>query len=153
MYLTKKTDIGAKWEHNKVTGEVKIKKLDTDVSINLKRVSEITESVGYWRKANQIHRWFVMNVQEGVDNCGEYWVSKEQFEKLLVDCKAVRDNKALAAEVLPTQPGFFFGGTDYDEYYDGEINDTIEIVENVLKEMAEDKESKAYTSYYYSSSW
>ena len=24
----------------------------------------------YWRKANQIHNWFVTNIQGGNDNCG-----------------------------------------------------------------------------------
>ena len=28
-------------------------------------------SVGYWRKANHIHRWFVENVQGGEDECQE----------------------------------------------------------------------------------
>ena len=37
------------------------------------------EEVGYWRKANQIHKWFVDNVQDGVDDCGEYKVTKEQL--------------------------------------------------------------------------
>ncbi len=36
--------------------------------------------VGYWRKANQIHNWFVKNVQGGVDDCGYYGVTKEKLE-------------------------------------------------------------------------
>ena len=28
--------------------------------------------IGYWRKSNQIHKWFVDNIQEGVDNCATY---------------------------------------------------------------------------------
>ena len=28
-------------------------------------VKEITYRVGYWRKANAIHNWFVQNVQDG----------------------------------------------------------------------------------------
>jgi hypothetical protein len=34
--------------------------------------------VGYWRKANQIHNWIVKNVQDDVDNCGEYYFSEEK---------------------------------------------------------------------------
>lgn len=51
----------------------------------------------------------------------------------------------LADKLLPTQPGFFFGSTDYDEYYLDECRSTIEMLEPLLA----DTES----SYYYSSSW
>ncbi len=36
------------------------------------RVKEITAEVMYWRKSNAIHKWFVDNVQGGVDDCGNY---------------------------------------------------------------------------------
>ena len=31
----------------------------------------VTIGVGYWRKANQIHKWFVDNCQNGRDECQE----------------------------------------------------------------------------------
>jgi len=37
----------------------------------------------YWRKANQIHNWFVDNVQGGDDDCREYGVSIEHLKELL----------------------------------------------------------------------
>ena len=37
----------------------------------------------YWRKANQIHKWFVDNVQGGKDDCGNYDVDVEQLKELL----------------------------------------------------------------------
>lgn len=50
----------------------------------------IIEQVGYWRKANHIHNWFVENVQDGQDDC-EYHqeVTKEILEELLYVCKMV----------------------------------------------------------------
>ena len=27
--------------------------------------------IASWRKANAIHKWFVDNVQDGVDDCGD----------------------------------------------------------------------------------
>ena len=48
------------------------------------------EEIGYWRKANQIHNWFVENVQNGVDNCEYFIVKKEQLEKLLNLCIQVK---------------------------------------------------------------
>lgn len=43
----------------------------------------LKEEIGYWRKANQIHHWFVENVQGGEDNCEEYKVTREQLGGLL----------------------------------------------------------------------
>ena len=52
--------------------------------------SGIMEQVGYWRKANHIHNWFVENIQNGEDDC-EYHreVTKEYLEMLLSICKTV----------------------------------------------------------------
>lgn len=50
---------------------------------------EVTEDAAYWRKANMIHRWFVDNVQDGEDDCGEYHVSKEQILELRDLCMGV----------------------------------------------------------------
>lgn len=90
---------------------------------------EVEFEVGYWRKANAIHKWFVDNVQEGNDDCGDYWVSDEKVDELLDICKKVLDNRELAEKLLPTQSGFFFGGTAYDEYYYEDIENTIKILE------------------------
>ena len=51
--------------------------------------NSIWSEVGYWRKANQIHNWFVNNVQNGVDDCGRYEVTKDDLQKLLTICKKV----------------------------------------------------------------
>ncbi len=101
--------------------------------------------MGYWRKANQIHNWFVENVQDGEDNCGSYYVSREQLEELKELCIQVLANKELAEDLLPTGAGFFFGSTTYDEYYYGDLNDTIGIITRCL-------ESK-FDSFEYQSSW
>jgi hypothetical protein len=146
MYLTKRTYIGANYEHRNIAGEINLTKDGNPIPINPKRISEIIEHIGYWRKANHIHKWFVDNVQEGTDDCGDYWVSKENLEKLLAECKKVVEKPVVAAAVLPTQSGFFFGSTDYDEYYLSDIEDTIKIVEQAIME-AETGDI------YYHSSW
>jgi hypothetical protein len=97
-------------------------------------VQEISVRVGYWRKANAIHKWFVDHVQEGTDDCGNYYVSRDQLTALRDVCVRVRDWPGkLAAEQLPTTSGFFFGGTDYDEYYIQDVNNTIQIIDSCLK--------------------
>lgn len=46
----------------------------------------------------------------------------------------VVDNYKLCEDELPTEGGFFFGGTDYDEYYVEQLNSTIEQLEKVINE-------------------
>ena len=147
MYLNKKWYVGAEFEHRNVAGKISIKVGDTKLKIDFSKVSEIVERAGYWRKANQIHKWFVTNVQNEVDDCGHYYVSTADMQKLLEICKQVKENHALAPELLPTGSGFFFGNTDYTEYYYEDIDTTIEILEEALKETSYE------VSFEYNSSW
>jgi hypothetical protein len=149
MYLTKKIYIGANYKHNNVKGKISITKEGKPIKVNLSRVSYIEERVGQWRKANQIHSWFVKNVQNGEDDCGEYHVSKKQLEQLLSECKEVKKKPEMSKKVLPTTSGFFFGSTDYDEWYREDINSTIKIIQSVLKEIKDDDNAEIF----YQSSW
>ena len=146
MYLNKRTYV-QQWEHQKPEEKynVEVTKGGESANINPKKVKYIIEEAGYWRKQNQIHRWFVENIQNGTDDCGEYYVSKDSLESLLELCEKVKADNALADELLPGASGFFFGGTDYDEWYFNGIDNTIEI----LNEALEDENGE----YLYSSSW
>ena len=131
--------------------EITIKK-GGEVSHHIKpeRVSSIIEEVGYWRKFNALHNWFVMNCQNGDDDCGKHYVSEKQLKELLETLNKVKEfkndpiNKELG-NLLPTQSGFFFGGTEYDEYYFNQVERTIEMISELLKEEDGD--------FYYDSSW
>lgn len=179
MYLTKKIYVGANYEHRGVTGKIDIKVGDEKLKVNFNRVSYIEERIGYWRKANSIHSWFVEKVQNSEDDCNPHYVSRENLEELLDICKKVLnstklvdgkipngtsysvengqvehwedgkilENAILAEEFLPSKGGFFFGGTNYDEYYWQDLLDTVSILEEVLKEIDDNSEI------YYESSW
>jgi hypothetical protein len=146
MYLNKRTYV-QQWEHQKPEEkyEVVVTKGGEPTNVKPNKVKYIIEEAGYWRKQNQIHRWFVENIQNGTDDCGEYYVSKTDLETLLKLCEKVKADNALADELLPGASGFFFGGTEYDEWYFNGIDNTIEI----LKEALEDENGE----YLYSSSW
>ena len=97
----------------------------------------ILEDVGYWRKANAIHNYFVQRCQNGVDECQMSLVKKSDLLELLKRCKKVLKNKGdedLVNELLPPKSGFFFGSTDINDGFYRDIQDTIEIIEKVLKE-------------------
>lgn len=93
----------------------------------------LSVNVAYWRKVNAVHSWFVENVQGGVDECQKAEVSREQLQELVDLCKQVRDDHDKAEELLPTQGGFFFGDTIYDEWYFQGIDSTIEQLEKILR--------------------
>ena len=112
----------------------------------------------YWRKANAIHKWFVDNVQYGEDDCGSYEVTVEQLKELRKTCKKVLrstklievtevdpygdaafpvrkvlEDTSVAEELLPTQEGFFFGGTEYDEYYWNDLEMTVRGIDAIMR--------------------
>jgi hypothetical protein len=147
-------------------------------STNKYGYGHIMEEVGYWRKANQIHNFFVENVQDGEDDCSYHnECTKEILEDLLdkcykvltgsimmigqvkngqqyvdgewVDCMEpgkVIINPEVAEELLPSCRGFFFGSTEYDEYYMQDIEDTIKIIKNVLATTDFETQMLAYCS-------
>lgn len=119
---------------------------DKDFNVTKKHQRIFTREC-YWRKANQIHRWFVENVQYGEDDCHEYEVTREQLHELKKVCEEVKNNPEKAEELLPTQSGFFFGSTEYDEMYFYDINDTINQL-NALFNIDE-----KYDYFVYHSSW
>jgi len=116
--------------------------------------------VGYWRKANAIHGWFVENVQNGVDDCGQYFVPREKLIALRDACNSVLmvpvghtlEDVAQRVGLAPTQ-GFFFGSYDYDNWYEADIKKTVRMINNILTLYPEDRHDANFTSFYYSSSW
>lgn len=105
--------------------------------IKPERVSYVVEEVAYWRKANEIHAWFVANCQNGEDDCRDYYVSRDQLTELRDLAQQVIAQPGSAAELLPTESGFFFGGTEYDDDYFDDLKRTVEILTALLAEPEE----------------
>lgn len=99
------------------------------------KVQGVKAEVGYWRKANQIHAWFVEKVQDGTDDCGTYNVDWEQLQELRTVCKVVLADPEKAEELLPVQSRFFFGSTTYDEWYLEDLKRTVEIIDKIDSEL------------------
>lgn len=68
-------------------------------------------------------------------------------------CKQVKEDNSLAEELLPTVEGFFFGDTEYDEYYFDDIQYTIDTLTQILKEEDEYNKNHFYSEFTYTSSW
>ena len=100
----------------------------------------------YWRKANQIHKWFVDNVQDGRDDCNRHYVSDKKLAELGELCWYVTESRDVSA--LPPTEGFFFGSTDADEYYWAMIERTAKDLDRLLS--ADNRQS---FEFFYESSW
>ena len=113
-----------------------------------------------WRKANQIHKWFVDNCQEGDDNCQRHYVSKEKLVELsetintILNCSDPLNREQVAKELLPTDiEGCFFGSEEYDDYYFEDLEETKKVLDKLFayEETAED--GHHFDNFYYQSSW
>jgi hypothetical protein len=69
---------------------------------------------------------------------------------LLNVCEKVLDNPDLAEELLPTSSGFFFGSTDYDEYYEQELRETVILLTKLLSDT---RLNSGNVDFVYTSSW
>jgi hypothetical protein len=96
-------------------------------------IANIDVRVGYWRKANAIHKWFVDHVQDGEDQCRPHYVSKDQLQALRQACLDSIENRSKAVDILPSASGFFFGSTDYDEWYFKDLEYTVKVMDRALE--------------------
>ena len=150
MYLSKRTYV-KNWDHQKPENKHEVivnrggkPREDIDSS----RISEVIEEVMYWRKANAIHSWFVNNVQDGVDDCKEYWVSEEKLQELIDLCSKVIETKDTT--LLSPKTGFFFGSQETDDWYFIALADTVK---KLTKELEFCRNTKSSGDFYYQSSW
>lgn len=178
MYLSKKIYV-KNWEYTNPDEKYKIdikqggQPVDTKI-VDPAKVEYVVEQVGYWRKANAIHNWFVEHVQEGKDDCKSYYVSREKLVELLgtvskvlkasklVDGKVqsgkqlidgewqpvMEDGKfvedpSVAQRLLPTTSGFFFGSTEYDQWYVEDLRETKKILTKALENEGDSFEYQA----------
>ena len=109
---------------------------------------EELEEVAYWRKFNALHGWFVKHVQDGKDDCGDYIIPKDKLEYLLGVLEDVNKHPQSAKRLLPTESGFFFGGTEYNEYYYEDVKNSIPMIRSILEDTDFETEDL-----YYSASW
>lgn len=108
---------------------------------------EIDSTVMYWRKVNAVHKWFVDHVQDGVDECQESPVHPESLMDLLERAEVITADHAKSHDLLPTQGGFFFGSTEYDEYYFEDVKETaVELKAQIAM-------CPPGTKFYYQASW
>lgn len=93
-------------------------------------------SDAYFRKVNFIYEYFRNDMVN--ESC---IVDKSRIGNLIDLCEDVLSHKGdedYAREKLPTTSGFFFGSTDYDDWYWHDVKDCIKQMRKLYKAMDED---------------
>ncbi len=112
-----------------------------------KDVNKRSEEDIYWRKANAIHNFFIEYGLTGYafeDTLS--LVPRREMERLVEICESLvrlyNDGEVAKAvekaqEELPTCSGFFFGSTEYDEWYFEDVQFTMDEVKHLLDQNPE----------------
>lgn len=99
-----------------------------DVFITKRKSTELA----YYRKVNFLVKFF-QDKGFDVENQTPLRMYKGDIEELLNYCNEVLNDHSKALELLPTMNGFFFGSTDYNEYYFNSVervrNDCIKLLD------------------------
>jgi hypothetical protein len=134
----------------------------------------VEKTVGYWRKANAIHGWFVNKVGNGVDECQVMYLDREPLEQLRQDCIVALANPSREYKIenqkvfyllcdylnsletpidpatyenpVPPTDGFFFGSSELTDYYYYQLEYTIDLITSLL-------ELDHNYSFHYQASW
>ena len=119
------------------------------------------DEIGYFRKVNFLMEFFhyegnceyqeiaKSELEALQDACLEiskmkpsqvvYVKAEHQWDKDRVETVLSETDKARCAEILPTQSGFFFGNTDYNQWYLDDVKDVLAWVTGVLVNLADDE--------------
>jgi hypothetical protein len=85
--------------------------------------------IGYFRKFNALFHWVETHIQP-IENCVDIPVSKKDLIKLQETLNQLTPQNC--TDLFPTQNGFFFGSTDYDEAYWGDVGDLKILLDKIL---------------------
>lgn len=135
MYLYGDLYVGGEYRHDGSIlniAEAKGMYYGDAISVPVSDIAGISLKVGYWRKANEIHKWFVEQHAGGIDDCRRMYVSLDDLKELKELCLEVLADHAKAEELLPSTGGFFFGSTDYGEWYYKDLEETVKIIDKAI---------------------
>jgi uncharacterized protein YxjI len=141
-------------------------------TVNTKKQRVVTErsdeTLAYFRKVNFIQKFFEDKYEIPDDE--RVRITKEDLRELADLCERVIDKfeewdgakEALesddyieppkhiqdyADELLPTCEGFFFGSTDYDNWYFNDVKDTMKTIREVIQEVEDTYEVEDADNY------
>lgn len=120
------------------------------MGLDINFIKRRSESIGYFRKVNFLVKFFQDKGMD-VNNQQLFLINKEMIEDLHNRCLQVINDHSKAEQLLPTMSGFFFGSTEYDEYYFEDVQQVCDYIENNLLEAFDslDNEEDIYFDIWY----
>jgi hypothetical protein len=89
----------------------------------------------YFRKVNFLFKYYE-DRGKMYDQCYAF-TDADDIDDIIDRCVRVLADRSLANELLPTQSGFFFGGTDYDDWYYHDVQDCLRQMKKYRKLLKE----------------
>ena len=96
------------------------------------------KEVAYFRKVN-----FLLPFFEYGENCSRLEIDGYKIDELLVKCKQVLEDHSLAETLLPTQGGFFFGNTEYNDWYFYYVKEVYDKFSEIAEDFNSDEDMLA----------
>lgn len=93
------------------------------------------KEVAYFRKVN-----FLLPFFEYCEDCSRLEIDDYKIDELLVKCKQVLEDHSLAETLLPTQCGFYFGNTEYNDWYFDEVKEVYDKFSEIAEDFNSDED-------------
>lgn len=134
MYNYKFDALGYNAYSNELVKVLTPNEVETIFDYELKHCFIIEDA--YFRKVNFIYAFFIKELEN--ESC---IVDKHRISQLIDACEDVLahyKDEDYAQEVLPTQSGFFFGSTLYDDWYWEDVKNCLTQMKRLYKSMSDD---------------
>ena len=112
-------------------------------------VNEILDSFSisedmYYRKVNFLYAYFADRLEK--EQC---IVTLDDCQKIIKYAETILETRDtdIAEKLLPTQSGFFFGSTEYDNYYFEDVRDVFEQFSEYIEDWTDDTIGWVYFSW------
>jgi hypothetical protein len=96
-----------------------------------------SKSEKYFRKVNFLIPFVESKIGHALEDCEVAKLTKADLEVLVERCKEVLDDHSKATAILPTCGGFFFGSTEYDDWYFQDVEEVRDQVSDLLSTMTD----------------
>ena len=93
------------------------------------------KEVAYFRKVN-----FLLPFFEYGENCSRLEIDDYKIDELLFKCKQVLEDHSLAETLLPTQGGFFFGNSEYNDWYFEDVKEVYDKFSEIAEDFNSDED-------------
>lgn len=113
-----------------------------DITISRNRGDK---KIAYFRKVNFLVKFMEDYYDHIIENCEPIQIDEDCILELKWRCESVLKNRKLADSLLPTVSGFFYGSTEYDDFYYSNVEQVLDSCKKILEEFSKLPEGDSIT--------